>query len=106
MKNVISEIKYKIEKLKFEFGIEDGIILMRAAFHGCYPHRPNGWDCPAIRVTDNTVEIGRVTWDFSEELEDASDYNWDFSTQDFDVENTFDLANEGDIEELNRELLG
>lgn len=93
-------IKNRIEKLTMEFGGFENIVVTEQANHACQPHRPNGWDASAIRIDGNLVEIGTVRWDFEDDLEDASDYDWEFGQSDFCSDEILDMDDEDDLDDL------
>lgn len=94
-----AEIKNLVENINPAFGSRKGITLIEESYHACNPEIKNGWCAEAFRVNGETMEIGKVHWDFDVECDDASDYDWDFDADDFDVENTLDLTDEYDAAE-------
>lgn len=99
-----NQIKDKISKLSTKFGGFENIALMREAYHGCYPSRPFGWDCNAVRIDGNKLEIGKVQWDFDQDLEDPSDYDWTFGQSDFVSIEEYDLTDDDELEDALNEL--
>jgi hypothetical protein len=100
-KDPIGEIKNDIIRRRDISGhthcVVDGIHIVEQAFHDCNPDRPFGWSSLATQIDGDTVRTGRVRWDFDEELEDNTDYNWDYTEVDFDIENEYDLSDPTDL---------
>ncbi len=95
----MTNVEKEVKRLEKEFGKDGNISFVREAFHACDPARPNGWDCDAVRqISEGLFRTGRVQWDFEEELEDASDY--DFSNGVFVTETLHDMSYSEDREEL------
>lgn len=99
MKNVKTKIEKRFSDLASRFGENENVILLEEAYHACHPDRPNGWDCRAVRIDGAIIEMGHVCWDFDQELEDASSYDWSFGTVDFkDSNGSVDLDDEDDYD--------
>ena len=96
----IDTVKAKIEKLSSEFGGFENIALVQEAYHKCHPSREFGWCCAAVKLDGYTATFGQVHWDFDEDLEDSSDYCWDFEQDDFEAVEEYDLEDEDECEDL------
>ena len=98
--SIVNEIAQKSTEV-------DGVVLLGEAYHACNPNREHGWSCDAVRVdaSRGVAEFGKVHWDFELDLDDPSDYNWDYCGSDFVVNDTYDLNDAGEKGYARRELL-
>lgn len=98
-------VKTLIEKATEEFGGHGNVAYLEQAYHTCNPNREFGWDCNSVQKDGNLVRFGKTSWDFSENLEDASDYDWDENFY-FCFEETFCLSDNDDAEHIISTLNG
>lgn len=99
-----NQIKDIVSELTTKWGGYGNIALMREAYHGCFPDREFGGDCPAVQIDGNALRFGMVHWNFEQDQEDAADYDWSFSENDFESQEEYDLCVEDDLEDALCEL--
>lgn len=100
-------VKTLIEKATCEFGGHGDVAYLEPAYYACNPNRDFGWDCNSVQKDGNLVRFGKTSWDFSENLEDASDYDWDDGDDlEFHPDETFDLSDDDDAEHVINTLNG
>jgi hypothetical protein len=85
-------------------GESGNVTLIGDAYNACNPSRPNGWDCSAVQLDGNTIRFGAVQWDFEDDKEDASDYDWSFDESNFVTIESLDLTDTDEFEEALEEL--
>jgi len=82
----------------------ENIITTMSAVHSCNPMRRNGYHADAVEIDGNVMREGTVHWNFDEEMEDGSNYNWDCDWE-FISEFEYDITDDVDRQEL-CEILG
>jgi hypothetical protein len=86
MRGLAEYHKQALNMIEDELGDRtDRTYLVGEAWHACHPDRPNGWKCEAVKFADTLedVQFGHVFWDFEDDLDDPSNYDWSYSSDDF-----------------------
>lgn len=94
-----NKIKNRIKELKCKFGGFKNIALTREAYNHCNPDNPDEWACDAVQIEKNVLWWGKVLWTHADEREDASDYDFTFCQNNFEVESEFDLNDNDELDE-------
>ena len=99
-----NEISHLIEKLDGKCGGYENVAMLD---NDAYPAKNVAeefcWENRAVKIEDTTFHVGFVRWDFEKDLEDPSDQNWDFDTEEFQgfyPDEELDMDDEDDLDEV------